>query len=148
MQDPTQKAANGEPPEILMRGSFHKLRLFHIMDLVRIIADEFKKVPRASDPAAFPNDEDFTLVVTGIIHRFSHDWEHGPQSAASMFPRAHPDKLKALNISNWFFKRWCKEDPPQLFSLEDFSSWNDGTVRTLLAYPRVRAISFRPGSVI
>jgi hypothetical protein len=95
-----------------MEGSFHKLRLFHIMDLVRIVADEFKKVPQTSDPAAFPNDEDFTLVVTGIIHRFSHDWEHAPQSAAPMFPHVHHDFLKALNVSKWFFERWCKEDPP------------------------------------
>ena len=77
-------------------------------------------------------------------------WTLGAWSSVSRFDvsRAHPDILKALNISNWFFERWCKEAPPQLFSLEDFSSWNDGTVRTLLSYPRVRAISFRPESVI
>lgn len=144
VHDPMQKA--GEGSKILMHGSFHNLRLYHIMDLVRIISTEFKSVPPTPDLAAFPNDEDFALVTMGVIHRFSYDWERGAQPVNSMFPRAHPDILKTLKISNWFFRRWCKEDPPQLFSLEDFSSWNDGTVRTLLSRPRVRpiAISFHP----
>jgi hypothetical protein len=138
VQEPTQKA--GEGSEILMRGSFHELRLFHMMDLVRIIVTEFKSVPPTFDLAAFPNDEDFALVATGIIHRFSHDWKHCAEPVASHFPRAHPDVLKTLNVSNKFFERWSKEGPPQLFSLEDFSSWNDGIVRTLHSHPRVCAI--------
>lgn len=143
--NPPQKTR--EDSETIMQGLFHELRLFHIMDLVRIIVTEFKGIPPDSDPAVFPNDEDFALVAAGVIRMFAHDWVYANEAMTSIFPHAHSRALKILTVTDKFFTRWST-CPPPLFCLEDFLSYNDGIIKNLHSHPRVNAIGSHPGSTI
>lgn len=136
----TQPPSDDALSVVLMDGVFSRLRLFHVFDLIRITSTEFKRnqPPRSSTRQEFPSDDDFALVVAGILHRFCNDWHIEPSLTLSeMFPDSHPTRIEEMEMSALFFSRWCDQPAPERFSIVNFSSWNDGVPRTVRALPKV-----------
>lgn len=119
VRDP--KRRTGPNITVSMRGSFTKLRLYHVLDLVRMVNEEFATVHPTRNETPIENhlnDEDFVLVIACILHGFSPDWEKF--SDASEFPKCHRDLLETLNISEKFFSRWAKYSPETPLNLATF----------------------------
>lgn len=72
-------ASHIAPSTVLTRGVFRKLRLYHVLDLVRLVSDELPNTRQRRDATSHEkqaNDEDFAFLVASILRVFSVDWVH------------------------------------------------------------------------
>lgn len=128
---------------LLMRGTFLKLRLYHVINLVQIINEEFDQAhggARSEKPRHEQfNDEDFVLAIACILHVFSDEWsEKTPQTPDFPdFPDCHRSLLDTLNITGRFMSRWARGTAPQSLSIEVFLSSPETSKLTIRSRPCV-----------
>lgn len=105
---------------VMLRGAFSKLRLYHVLDLVRMVTQEFDstKTPKQRDEQNSNglDDMDFALVVAGILQPFSAEWEQ--LQPAHEFKGFHQDLVKNLHSPAAFYARWAKSPSESPLDLE------------------------------
>jgi len=131
---------------VLLRGSLSNIRLFHILELLMVIYDEYYGAYDEGELISIPRDI-LPAIVAYIMRSFCTDWRvgdfwsgaHGARVAALLEDPCDDEQIQrfALRFVREFLRRWSTSTCPDLSGWKDLYQWVDYECLTLRSWPMV-----------